>query len=73
MKYLLKNLRNGNLDIIIMSIPKYNIKDLKINYIIELNDIFVGGEKYKNKKFKNIEELFNYDILLQKKTINYKK
>ena len=28
---LLKDLRNGNLDIVIMAIPKYNIKDLNIS------------------------------------------
>lgn len=64
---LLKNLRNGNLDIVIMAIPKYNIKDLKINYLTELNDLFVGGEKYKNKKYNNLNQLLKEDILLQKK------
>jgi len=63
---LLKDLRNGNLDIVIMAIPKYNIKDLEINVISELNDIFVCGEKYKNNNYKNLEELFKEDILLQK-------
>ncbi len=64
---LLKDLRNGNLDIVVMAIPKYNIKDLNINYLADLNDIFVGGEKYKNKEYKNLNELFKEDILLQKK------
>lgn len=64
---LLKDLRNGNLDIVIMSIPKYKIKDLKINYLTHLNDLFVGGEKYKNKKYNGLEELLKEDILLQKK------
>jgi len=63
---LLKDLRNGNLDIVIMAIPKYNIKDLKIEIISELSDIFVGSEKYKDKEYKNLEELFKEDILLQK-------
>lgn len=63
---LLKDLRNGNLDIVIMAIPKYNIKDLQITKISELNDIFVGNEKYKNKIYKNFEELFKEDIILQK-------
>ena len=63
---LLKDLRNGNLDIAIMAIPKYNIKDLQITYINDLNDIFVSGEKYKNKKYNNIQELLKEDILLQK-------
>lgn len=64
---LLKDLRNGNLDIVIMAIPKYNIKDLTINYLADLNDIFVGGEKYKNNKYDNLKEILKEDILLQKK------
>ena len=64
---LLKDLRNGNLDIVVMAIPKYNIKDLNINYLTDLNDIFVGAEKYKNNKYNNLNELFKEDILLQKK------
>lgn len=64
---LLKDLRNGNLDIAIISIPKYNIKDLNINYIKDLNDIFVGGSNYKDKKYKNINELLQEEIILQKK------
>lgn len=64
---LLKDLRNGNLDIAIISIPKYNIKDLNINYINDLNDIFVGGSNYKDTKYKNINELLKEEIILQKK------
>ena len=64
---LLKNLRNGNLDIVIMAIPIYSIKDLKINCLTDLNDIFVGSEKYKDKKYKNLHELLKEDILLQKR------
>lgn len=64
---LLKGLRNGNLDIVVMAIPKYDIKDLKINYITDLNDIFVGGTNYKNKKYKDINDLLKEDIILQKR------
>lgn len=64
---LIKELRNGNLDIVIMAIPKYNIKDLKINYLTDLNDLFMGGDKYKNVKYESIKELLKEDILLQKK------
>lgn len=64
---LLKDLRNGNLDIVIIAIPKHNIKDLKINYLTELTDLFVCGEKYKNKKYNNIKDLIKEDILIQKK------
>lgn len=64
---LIKNLRNGNLDIVIMAIPKYSIKDLKISYLTDLNDVFVGGVKYKNKKYNNLESILKEEILLQKK------
>ena len=63
---LLRNLRNGSIDIVVMAIPKYNIKDLNIEYIDDLNDIFVGGKKFKDKKYKDIKELLNEDIILQK-------
>jgi len=64
---LLRDLRNGNLDIVVMAIPKYNIKDLKINYLTDLNDLFVGGEKYKNVEYKDIKDLLKDGILLQKR------
>ena len=64
---LLKDLRNGSLDIVITSIPKYDIKDLSINYLIDLNDLFVGGEKYKNKNYNSLEDIMKDNILLQKK------
>jgi len=64
---LLKDLRNGSLDIVVMAIPEYSIKDLKIETITDLNDIFVGGTKYKDISFKNIDNLLEHDILLQKK------
>lgn len=64
---LTKKLRNGDLDIVIMSINNNtNIKDLKLKEITSLNDIFVGCEQYKNKKIENIEDLLKEDLLLQK-------
>jgi len=63
---LLKDLRNGNLDIIIINIPSTNIKDTDICNLTSLEDIFVGNYKYKDKKYNNIKELLQEDILLQK-------
>ena len=63
---LLRNLRNGSIDIVVMAIPKYNIKDLNIEYIDDINDVFVGGVKYKDNKYKDIKELLNEDIILQR-------
>lgn len=64
---LIKKLRNGDLDIVIMSTNNNtDIKDLKLKEITTLNDIFVGSEKYKNKKIERVEELLKEDLLLQK-------
>lgn len=64
---LIKDLRTGNLDIVIMAIPKYSINDLKISCLTDLNDVFVGGVKNKNKKYNNLESILKEEILLQKK------
>lgn len=64
---LIKGLRNGSLDIIFISIPQYNIKDLNIQHLTNLHDIFVCGTKYNNKKYNNLKELLQEDIILQKK------
>ena len=61
---LIKELRNGNLDIIIMAYSDNNIKDLNINYLTDLNDIFVSSKEY-NEVF-DIKELLKENILLQK-------
>ena len=61
---LIKKLRNGDIDILIMSMnDESNIKDLDIKKITDLNDIFVGNKEYKAKKIDNI---LNENILLQK-------
>lgn len=63
---LLKLLRNDSLDIVITSIPNIDIKDLEIKHIKDLEDIFVGNEKYKDKKYNNLNEIFQENILLPK-------
>lgn len=64
---LIKKLRNGDIDILIMSMnTEDDIKDLDIINITELHDIFVGNNKYKDKEIKNIEYLLKENILLQK-------
>ncbi len=61
---LIKKLRNGDIDILIVSINNEdNIKDLDIIPITNLHDIFVGNIKYKEKQITNI---LNEDLLLQK-------
>lgn len=61
---LAKKLRNGDIDILIMSMNNEDIiKDLEITTITELNDIFVGNIEYKNKIIANI---LDENLLLQK-------
>ena len=55
---LLKELRNGNLDIVVASINN-NVKGLKTEFICDLHDIFVSSKK---DKLDNLN-----DILLQKR------
>lgn len=63
---LIRDLRNGSLDIIVTAIPNRSIQDINFTSIIELNDIFVGGDQYKNKQYSTTQELLRDDILLQK-------
>lgn len=63
---LIKKLRNGTLDVIITAIPNSKVNDIEYNVITDLNDIFVGGSKYENKKYKDINDLLKENILLQK-------
>ena len=63
---LIKELRNGNLDIIVINTPSTNIKDIDIYNLTTLEDIFVGNSKYKDKKYNTIKDLLEEDILLQK-------
>lgn len=61
---LIKKLRNGDIDILIMSMNnEYNIKDLDTTTITTLHDIFVGNINYKDKQISNI---LNENLLLQK-------
>ncbi len=62
---LIKDLRNGNLDIVIFSYIDNNYKDLKIYEIAELNDIFVCGKNYHIKSNK-ILDILKEDIIIQK-------
>lgn len=65
--HLIQKLRNGDLDIVIMSMNQDDIvKDLQIKKITDLNDIFVGNYKYKDKQINSLEDLIKEEILLQK-------
>ena len=59
---LIKELRNGNLDILIMSYNNETYKDLEINEITKLHDIFVSTKQLKM----NFNDILNEGILIQK-------
>lgn len=60
---LIKDLRNGNLDIIITNIPNYKINDIEYTKITDLQSIFASSTK--KEKYK-IKDLLKEDIILQK-------
>lgn len=69
---LIKDLRNGNLDMLVLNLPMAETKDLKIQKVINVQDIFVGNKKYyelTNGSIK-LEELNNYPLLFQKRPSN---
>lgn len=65
---LLKELRNGNLDILFLNMPMHENKDLNIIPINDVQDIFVGNKKYYDltKGKVNLKELNIYPLIFQK-------
>lgn len=72
---LLKELRNGNLDMLLLNMPMEESKDLKVQKVIDVQDIFVGNKKYYDmcNGSLNLEELNNYPLLFQKSPSNTRK
>lgn len=72
---LLQELRNGNLDMLVLNMPMEESKDLKIQKILDVQDIFVGNKKYHElcKDGLNLEQLNNYPLLFQKSPSNTRK
>lgn len=65
---LIKDLRNGNLDILFLNMPMNENKDLKIIPLTDIHDIFVGNKKYydlTNGKL-NLNELSSFPLIFQK-------
>lgn len=69
---LIKELRNGNLDMLVLNLPMKESKDLKIQKVMDVQDIFVRNKKYYELTNGNIklEKLNNYPLLFQKKPSN---
>lgn len=60
---LIKDLRNGSLDIVIMAIPDKDIRDLDIEIVKDIHDIFICNKK--DEKTYNIQDLLKKNIILQ--------
>lgn len=69
---LIKALRNGNLDILLLNLPMKETKDLKITKVLDVQDIFVGNKKYYDLTSGNIDlnNLSNYPLIFQKNPSN---
>lgn len=69
---LLKELRNGNLDMLLLNLPMKETKDLKIEKVMDVQDIFVTNNNFYQKLSGkiNLNELNNYPLLFQKKPSN---
>lgn len=69
---LLKDLRNGDLDILLLNLPTQESKDLKVQKVLDVQDIFVGNKKYYDltKGNLSLEDLNNYPLLFQKSPSN---
>lgn len=69
---LLKELRNGNLDILIMFLPENDNKDLILRPITDVQDIFVGNKKYYDltKGKLNLKNLESYPLILPSSSSN---
>lgn len=63
---LISLLRNGSVDIVFTSYNDFKYKDVSINYICELNDMFFVGKGYK-KNFDSFEDIVNDGILVNKR------
>lgn len=69
---LLQDLRNGNLDMLVLNMPMKEYKDLAITPIMDVQDIFVTNKEYFDKINGKIDlqDLNNYPLLFQKKPSN---
>ena len=69
---LIKELRNGNLDILMLFSPATENKDLIITKVKEVQDIFVGNKKYYDllDKSTNLKNLKSYPLIFPNSSSN---
>lgn len=69
---LLTELRNGNLDMLVLNMPMQETKDLRIINVKEVQDIFIGNKKYYEltKGETKLKNLSKYPLIFQKSPSN---
>lgn len=69
---LIKEIRNGNLDILMLFSPSTENKDLIITKVKEVQDIFVGNKKYYDlmDKSNNLNNLKSYPLIFPNSSSN---
>ena len=70
--YLMKKLKNGLIDLVVLNLPYDTVENIKIIKCIKVHDCFVVNKNYKeliNREL-SIQELNNYPIILQSKGSN---
>lgn len=69
---LIKLLKNGTVDILVLNLPTIEHKDIEIIPFMEVNDSFVVGKKLKDLTLQStsIKNLLNYDFIFQKSPSN---
>lgn len=69
---LIKELRNGNLDILMLFKPSFDNKDLKIQELVDVQDIFVGNKKYFDLMHgkTNLKDLEQYPLIFPSSSSN---
>lgn len=65
---LLTDLRNGNLDMLLLNLPAKEAKDLNIINVLDVQDIFVSNKEFYDKigGTINLKDLNNYPLIFQK-------
>lgn len=69
---LVRDLRDGNLDMLVLNLPMKDSKDLTVREIIKVHDIFVGNKKYYDLINGSIDlkDLGKYPLIFQKNPSN---
>jgi len=65
---LLKQLKLGNLDAVILSVPKKEIIDINITSFMDIQDVFIANNEYynKSKELSSIFDLLKLPVIVEK-------